>query len=1225
MANDFNLNEFKLKDPVNSINDGLKEPVKDGTPGFFSSLRNPMDLMLEESLPASIYQWSTGNTKKKQAQEALEWIRNNPGQKESKIYNEAERKLKKFGYLLDEGGDFSFKEFGNLIKKHPGLVGAELVNSIIADPWLLAVPFIGIPRFGKGIVNLIRKAFPAKLKSQIFKGVALQPATPDLAMGALASLSLPLLFSVNYQLSEDLKFSGKRTTAETTIGATAGLLLGGLLKSTSMILSPRSFYDPNVILNKVTQFTKASDFTGDVHAFEKILNNLEDNFRSKTLVTLQEADPAFNIQHEFLNLADPPKTIIEYAKKHYQNKKQRLTKVHSFYVNEYRNHLLKRFPNIDPNESIWMMKVSDATTNHQKQLSFLKYNQWLFQTSINDLDDPAIRLMTKHAYNEHLDAFEELNTLIRPGLQSVETLAQNSVYKVVRPYLAVGGVVGAAQFLTADDQKLLATGKGFAVGAGALAGLKLGYKYISKKAKANWKDDIPNLEKESTSWGDERYRTMKFNLAQGERDAYHSFNWLKTNIPDQNARNSFGAYLLGISRTMEGRAYLKANGIEPILNLQEFSKKYDVPFIKIEKIINDNLLNIGEDFNKLGIVRNLREDYFPIMYEMPLRTTPEMFIQSMKKVYGPSKAFSHARERVFPDAWTGIQNGYKLKTLDVAEIYGNYLKNANKAFHVKLLIKDLTVKPATTVRYMPKETLAIQKTQQQKLPYIINNSKMHTYIEANVGTGVINDNYIQFNHRYLKAGIDDFIPRVHKSIEPWLKFIFNAQTENQIVQGMFLVNNTMKRMNVGFSFFHAGALLESMLFSHWNPRHAFKVLKLKKADIKLMHDDPIEWGKKNFSLHSNKLENSGFRDPIAFAEGSGLTLSKYGIEDQDFTRFKSMLRKFDASYTNLIPYKKITNDLGVNPGAMEKAFDWFDGITWDKIFSSAKLYSFMVNFEKLAAKHLKRDNTMTRADIARLGQNAAEVTNDAFGGLDWYRIAMNTNNPILKKIAMSVFNPGSRGWLQLLFFAPDWTIANFRIIAKAIPGMTEDPDLARIYQMYALRAAMYFGTIGTALNYMFSGHSQLDNKDPTRIDLGNGEVLTFSKQLMEPLHWVTDPQKTAIKKIGSLPRTTLELLFNKKYLTTGWSPNISKKDESAIDRAINIGGHAGQRFLPIWLQTAVQTASKGFEKDGISKDLAADVALEFVLGQIGHPKYKGPRTTQYKTQGLVRSPYETLF
>ena len=69
--NDFHLEEFKLKDPIKGLSDGLKEPIQDKTPGFFQSLRNPIDLIREESLPASLYQWLTGNTKKKQAQEAL--------------------------------------------------------------------------------------------------------------------------------------------------------------------------------------------------------------------------------------------------------------------------------------------------------------------------------------------------------------------------------------------------------------------------------------------------------------------------------------------------------------------------------------------------------------------------------------------------------------------------------------------------------------------------------------------------------------------------------------------------------------------------------------------------------------------------------------------------------------------------------------------------------------------------------------------------------------------------------------------------------------------------------------------------------------------------------------------------------------------------------------------------------------------------------------------------
>jgi len=156
MAHDLNVNEFQLKDPVRNIPDGLKEPVTDSTPGFFQSLRNPRDLWLEESLPASLYQWMTGNTKKKQAQEALDWIRNNHDQKGSKIYQEAERKLNRFGYLLEDGPlTIDFKEVKNMIKANPRLFGAELVNMVMADPWLLFMP-LGWHRLGRGVVNAIR-------------------------------------------------------------------------------------------------------------------------------------------------------------------------------------------------------------------------------------------------------------------------------------------------------------------------------------------------------------------------------------------------------------------------------------------------------------------------------------------------------------------------------------------------------------------------------------------------------------------------------------------------------------------------------------------------------------------------------------------------------------------------------------------------------------------------------------------------------------------------------------------------------------------------------------------------------------------------------------------------------------------------------------------------------------------------------------------------------------
>ena len=144
MANGFKLDDVNLKDPVVDIRDPLRDPLQSNIqkpPGFFSSLRNPMELIFEESLPASLYQWITGNTKKRQAQDALRFLQRNPNLRGSGQYQEAERIYKKFGYLLEEGDQqFEFSEVVKLAKKHPGIMGAELVNMIVADPYLLAIP-----------------------------------------------------------------------------------------------------------------------------------------------------------------------------------------------------------------------------------------------------------------------------------------------------------------------------------------------------------------------------------------------------------------------------------------------------------------------------------------------------------------------------------------------------------------------------------------------------------------------------------------------------------------------------------------------------------------------------------------------------------------------------------------------------------------------------------------------------------------------------------------------------------------------------------------------------------------------------------------------------------------------------------------------------------------------------------------------------------------------------
>ena len=112
-------------------------------------------------------------------------------------------------------------------------------------------------------------------------------------------------------------------------------------------------------------------------------------------------------------------------------------------------------------------------------------------------------------------------------------------------------------------------------------------------------------------------------------------------------------------------------------------------------------------------------------------------------------------------------------------------------------------------------------------------------------------------------------------------------------------------------------------------------------------------------------------------------------------------------------------------------------------------------------------------------------------------------------------------------------------------------------------------------------------------------------------------KKTLLKKTGSLPKTAAEILSNKEYLTTGWSPQITKKDDNSIEKALKLGGQVGKKFLPIWVNQAVE----GYMEDG----LTYDDALSVVLGQLAHPKYKGPRSTMFRTRELVEDPMKALF
>jgi hypothetical protein len=1080
MSNELYLNDTQLQDPVNDIQDGLQDPIKTQKPGFFSTLKSPLELLFEESLPASLYQYATGNTKKKQAQEALKFLQNNPQLKNTNQYKEAFRIYQKFGYLLEEGEhSFDVKEIANMAKKYPGVIGAELVNMLVADPYLLLIPSATFSRLGRGVVNASRLRFSGKFKklSKTLQKPIAKQAARDIKGGAMASVLLPFAFSTGLQLGEKGEIDLMRTTSETTFGATAGLILSTAFGGISALTS-KSTYVPQSRLNNI------------------IKNRIE---------SYKSPDLAIDI--------------------------------------------------VDGNYRV----IKDVIEKDLKEV-------------LKNMDPKVV---------------EGIKAQISVGVRDIIENGRDSIKSSLVKAGTFGGIGATAQFLTEEDDKLYESLKGF--GAGVVAyGLIKGAKKLFTNAKKL--SDI-ELDAERTFAAT---KTQKFKI---DSKAVEVASWMKNKLPDPKDRRAVFYHIqeLPVDQNFN---YVKGGKIIQTKDLTPDQ-------IEFKNILKDYMdmmhTTLTKDLGDLNFQINYRSGYAPLIFQNFVSGTAPDFAE---KFFGSStKSARFFLKRKFDDLETAINAGAKLKDGmdDPAKLIQVYTFAASKALLNRNIFKYLMNKRHTLYKneFGKPISYRIMYEFEHQIPSIFRNPST----KQNNGT------YKPFRHPLLNKKQEFY---VHQDLINSLNMMFDAATENEIMGALFNMNLMMKRSAVGFSFFHAGALIESMFFAGV----PFKVIKefikpRSKNQIMNMVDNP-NLTLKNFTYAKQASEDLGFGDVVSFSRSVGLEIST--PEDVGYDRFYSILQKIDTDFFK--PH------FGISPAAkVEKVYKWFDRITWDRIFTQAKLYTFLKQMDDLT-----KGKTLTPLQLDDLARKAAQFTNDAFGGQNWQMITQQIADPTYKKLAQTLYKPGSRGYLQLLFFAPDWTISNLRIIGKALPGFTDDPVARRMYQYYFLRASLMYATIGTGLNYIFSGHSQLENKDPTRIDLGNGQVLTFSKQLMEPFHWITDPQGTGLKKIGSLPKGVIEVLTNKQYLTTKWSPNITSKDDTAIEKFQKIGGQVGAKFLPIWLQQASRQISERLETEsGISPDLAMDVAVDFVLGQSGHPRYKGPRYTQYKLSGLARSPYEALF
>jgi hypothetical protein len=515
--------------------------------------------------------------------------------------------------------------------------------------------------------------------------------------------------------------------------------------------------------------------------------------------------------------------------------------------------------------------------------------------------------------------------------------------------------------------------------------------------------------------------------------------------------------------------------------------------------------NMGKEGLASGVLTHLIPDYVTNLWDLEgsnkavwTKTTSNM---SPKSKFDLQRKISSLKE--------GKEMGLKPVTEDLAVIMGMYGNSLSRTMANKQLI----------------DTLKSTKVGENSLL---------------ASSGEAPKNYVPVDHPQLQGQM------VHPDIAKSMQFMFSRKAPHGIIAGLEGVNTAVKRLNVSLSLFHAKSLADAFVGAGGNP---LRIPGMATGANKFL----------------KQIREGGAGDIVDKAYEGGLmfTLPKGGLAVEDVG---------GSFYKTMEGLHKISNDIVPGLGVLVKGFEHLnhavDTIMWERLHAGMKLNIFSDSFEKLKQNNIDanaKDSTVPLKTDKQLSGIAASYANDLFGGLNWRRAAEETKTVFARDIALSIASPTGRRAMQMLMFAPDWTISTTRAAVKAfgkgsgLKGLIKPQELADLHRQYLLRSAAYYFTVGNALNYALSGHSILQNKDKTQLELGDGRTIQFSKHMMEPVHWITKPGQQALNKLGAFPQEAIEQASNTEYLSTKGSPPM----------APGVSGHARhmlKKLVPIVAQ-----------------------------------------------------------
>lgn len=398
---------------------------------------------------------------------------------------------------------------------------------------------------------------------------------------------------------------------------------------------------------------------------------------------------------------------------------------------------------------------------------------------------------------------------------------------------------------------------------------------------------------------------------------------------------------------------------------------------------------------------------------------------------------------------------------------------------------------------------------------------------------------------------------VHKDVAPIMESMFSNYKAGTIMQTVHAASILAKTAIFSLSGFHIKSLGDALLGSTRGKDAIFGQRALMK-----------QW------------KEGGAGDVVDSLLKGGLEIGHSSI-DINPSVFSAIVK--DTG--NLLD--RVAPGLGQGVRIPAKGVTALNDFLWKVVHPSFKLAVASQEYGRLVAKGM---------ESSKAAELASTFANDAFGGLNWRRLALDADTSLGAKIANEAASKRGQAYQQSGLLAPDWTVATARSWLGAI-RKGKSPHERKMYQKYLLQSALGYSVMADILNLHFSGHHFWENDDPTRVDLGDGRTMQLSKHFMEGVHWLQHPGQTALNKLGTVPKELMEQFQNKEYLSAKGAPNIWDPVNDSIPTILGKSlKHSGKKFIPITGQTlmnqSTESALSGFLGAPIYGKATGDISAQ---------------------------------